>query len=45
MGLLRNLCLMESLNSQAGSTNSVVRSRRGVLEILSFLREEDIGQV
>lgn len=45
MGLLRNLCSRESLNSQAGSANSVVRSRRGVLEILSFLRKEDIGQV
>ena len=45
MGLIRNLCSRESLNFQAGSANSVVISRGIVLEILSFLREEDIEQV
>ena len=45
MGLIRNLCSRESLNSQAGSANSVVISRGIVLEILSFLGEEAIGQV
>lgn len=45
MGLIRNLCSRESLNSQAGTAICIVTCRGIMLEILSFLREEDIEQI